>query len=81
MMVEWGSSLFPDGWEIVMDVTVDFFFFNNFLISGFRNRTSSSFSASKGSVRVGILSYSLQVSRNIVSAMQFFFNCGSYYSF
>lgn len=36
-MVEWGSTLFPSGQEIVMDVIADFFY--NFLISGFRNRT------------------------------------------
>lgn len=69
-MVEWGSTLFPSGQEIVMDVIADFFITFLLVVS----ETGLNLSGlPKVLCGWGIVTGSLQISRNIsVSAEQFF---------
>lgn len=73
-MVEWGSTLFPGGQEIVMDVIADFFFFITFL--SVVSETGLNLLSGLPKVLCGwaIVTGSLQISRNIsvVNAEQFF---------
>lgn len=72
-MVEWGSTLFPSGQEIVMDVIADFFFITFLLVV-----SEMGLNLLSGLPKVlcgwGIVTGSLQISRNnsVVSAEQFF---------